>query len=133
MHTCHYEFQYDNIYWTELEEAILKLFAFSPEDYTEYVGSELAFILYKKDKNNFVLFKQHRCIDLQLVIVKCDKRYEEALRKIFYDICELAEEDFEESYVDNYRAMIKDVSGEDRTFFSDFVEEYKLTGLLDFS
>lgn len=75
------------------------------ESMTSINLEEEDFILWTKDKKNYMLFSANKNSYIYLLIVKCEKKYEEKLRLILFEVCDNIEED----YGENHRREVKDV------------------------
>lgn len=82
-----------------------------------------SFILRKKDSNNFMLFIAHKASYIYVLIVRCEKKYEEKLRQILLDVCD----DIEEDYGEDHRREVRDILFEADNRLSTLEEQYKIT------
>lgn len=127
MEICQYEFQFENEFMGILETKIGALLGISinQESMIRVDREQQSFILRKKDSENFMLFSANLANYMYLLIVRCDKKYEEKLRDILLEICDNIEEDYDE----DHRREVKDVSDETDNQFSRLEEKYKITEL----
>lgn len=126
---CQYEFQFQNEFMGNLEEEIGELLgiSISPEHMVRVDKGQHRFILRKKDNDNFMLFSAYRDNYVYLLIVRCEKKYEESLKKILLKVCDEIEED----YGEDHRREVKDVLCEANNEFVKLEETYKLSELFD--
>lgn len=128
METCQYEFQFENEFMGILEMRIGALLdiPINQESMVRADRDQQSFILWKKNDNNFMLFSANLSTYMYLLIVQCDKKYEEKLRDILLEICDNIEEDYDE----DHRGEVKDVFKKTDTWFLRLEEKYQITELL---
>ena len=128
MEICQYEFQFQNEFMGELEQKIGDLFeiTISPENMFRVDKEKQSFILRKKDNKNFMLFSAHQASFVYLLVVRCEKIYEERLKDILLKICEEIEDD----YGEDHRKEVEDVIAKADNRFSNLEEKYKINELL---
>lgn len=78
------------------------------------------FLLRKKDSKNFMLFSANQESYVYLLIVRCEKKYEEKLRQILLEICY----DIEEDYGEDHKREVRDVLSEPDNRLSKLKEKY---------
>ena len=125
MEICQYEFQFQNEYMGILERKIGELIGVSVEkgNMVRIDKDRHSFLLRKKDSYNFMLFSAHQASYVYLLIVRCEKKYEEKLRQILLEVCD----DIEEYYDEDHRREVRNVFFEDNNRFIKLEEQYKLT------
>ncbi len=77
--------------------------------------------------NNFMLFSANKGSYVYLLIIRCEKKYEEELRKILLGICDEIEEDYDE----DHRREVRDVFFETNNRFSRLEEKFKIEKLFN--
>lgn len=129
MDQCQYEFQFQNEYMNILEDRIGSLLGIviNEKNMLRVEKGGQSFILRKKDKNNFMLFSANDCSYIYLVIVVCEKKFEEDLKEIFFDICMEIEEDYNE----DHRHEVKDVKNTMDNWLNVFSKKYDVHKLFD--
>ena len=129
METCQYEFQFENEFMGILEMRISNLLGIpiNQENMIRVDQGQQSFILWKKNSENFMLFSANLEGYMYLLIVRCEKKYEDGLREILLEICD----DIEEDYDEDHRREVKDVFKESNNQFSKLEEKYNIIKLLD--
>lgn len=129
MEICQYEFQFQNEFMEILERRIGDLMglSISQENMIKVDKEQYSFILRRKDSKNFMLFSANQASYVYLLIVRCEKKYEEKLKHILLEVCDDIEEDYEE----DHRREIRDVLLEANNRFSKLEEKYKITELFN--
>lgn len=129
MEVCQYEFQFQNEFMGIIEEKIGELLEISidSENMIRVNTKQQSFILRRKDDKNFMLFSANEASYVYLLIVRCEKKYEEKLRQILFEICDDIEEDYEE----DHRSEVKDVFLEINSRFSKLEKKFKITELFN--
>lgn len=130
MELCQYEFTFQDEYMGILDNEISDLLGItdSLNDFIRIDKREHSFILKKKNKENFVLFSVHGSSYIYLLIVRCEKKYEEKLKTILLKVCEEIEED----YGENHNKEIRNVINETNNWFLELQEQYDLINLFHF-
>lgn len=130
MEICQYEFQFQNEFMEILERKIGDLIGVSGEigNMIRVDKDSQSFILKKKDSYNFMLFIAYKASYVYLLIVRCEKKYEDKLRQILLDVCD----DIEEDYGEDHRREVRDILFEADNRFSIFEEQYKITEMFGF-
>lgn len=129
MQLCQYEFQFQNEYMTDLERNIGDVLgiASNQENMIRKDNEKQSFILRKKDSKNFMLFSANQASYVYLLIVRCEKKYEEQLREILLELCD----EIEEEYGENHRREVRDVFLEQDNRFAQLEEKYKIIDLFN--
>ncbi len=124
MEICQYEFQFQNEFMGIIERKIGDLLGISitQENMVRIDIEKQSFIMRKKSSNNFMFFSANQASCVYLLIVRCEKKYEEKLRQILLEICDEIEED----YAEDHRREVKDVFSETNNRFSKLEEKYKI-------
>ena len=127
MEICQYEFQFQNEFMGIIERRIGDLLGISinQENIVRVDAEKQSFILRRKDAKNFMLFSSKQGSYVYLLIVRCEKKYEEKLRHILLDVCD----DIEEDYDEDHRREVRDVFLEINNRFSQLKERYKIEEL----
>lgn len=130
MEICQYEFQFQNEFMEILERKIGDLIGVSGEigNMIRVDKDSQSFILKKKDYYNFMLFIAYKASYVYLLIVRCEKKYEDKLRQILLDVCD----DIEEDYGEDHRREVRDILFEADNRFSIYEEQYKITEMFGF-
>jgi len=126
MRLCQYEFQFQNEYMSYLEnelDALLNIYSLDKQ--IVHIDNQI-FILKKKDKNNFVLFSASSNSYVYLLIIRCDKDYENKLKKILLNLCK----EIEENYGEDHKREVKDVYMQSDNWFFRFNDMYKIEKIL---
>lgn len=129
MEICQYEFQFQNEFMGIIERRIGDLLGISTnQDNVDRVDKEnQSFIMKRKDSKNFMLFSANCASYVYLLIVRCEKRYEEELKQILLEICD----DIEEDYDEDHRREVRDVFLEKNNRFSKLEEKYNIVELFN--
>lgn len=129
MQLCQYEFQFQNEYMTYLERNIGEVLgiASNQENMIRKDNEKQSFILRKKDSKNFMLFSANQASYVYLLIVRCEKKYEEQLREILIELCD----EIEEEYGENHIGEVRDVFLEQDNRFAQLEEKYKIIDLFN--
>ncbi len=129
MKICQYEFQFQNEFMGTIERRIGDLLGISitQEDMIRIDKKPQSFILRRKNSENFMLFSANQESYVYLLIVRCEKKYEEKLRRILLDICDNIEED----YCEDHRQEVRDVFLEADNRFSKLEEKYRIIELFN--
>lgn len=129
MQLCQYEFQFQNEYMTYLEHNIGEVLgiASNQENMIRKDKEKQSFILRKKDSKNFMLFSANQASYVYLLIVRCEKKYEEQLREILLELCD----EIEEEYGENHIGEVRDVFLEQDNRFAQLEEKYKIIDLFN--
>lgn len=124
METCQYEFQFQNEFMGVLERKIGDLLdiPINQDNMLRINIESQSFILRKKDTENFMLFSANKESYIYLLIVRCEKKYEEKLKMILLEICD----DIEEDYDEDHRREVRDVFLEEKNKFLKLEEKYKI-------
>lgn len=122
MDICQYEFQFQNEFMGTLEEKIGDLLEISinQENIFRIDKEQQSFLLRKKDSKNFMLFSANQESYVYLLIVRCEKKYEEKLKQILLEVCNGIEED----YGEDHKREVRDVLSEPDNRFSKLGEKY---------
>ena len=129
MQLCQYEFQFQNEYMADLERNIGNVLGIA-RDQENIIRKDIenqSFILIKKDSKNFMLFCGNQISYVYLLIVRCEKKYEEPLREILLKLCDEIEED----YGENHRKEVRNVFLEQDNNLAQLEEKYKITDLFN--
>lgn len=129
MDICQYEFQFQNEFMGVLERRVGDLLGVSlKQDNMVRIDKEgQSFILRRKNSKNFMFFSANKKSYVYLLIVRCEKKYEERLRRILLDVCD----DIEEDYNEDHRKEVRDVLLEESNRFIKLEEKYKITELFN--
>lgn len=129
METCQYEFQFQNEFMGIIEKRIGDLLDISinQKDMIKINKGQQSFILRIKDTDNFMLFSANQASYVYLLIVKCEKKYEDDLRNILLEICD----DIEEDYDEDHRREVRDVIFEKDNRLSKLEEKYQISKLFN--
>lgn len=124
MEVCQYEFQFQNEYMEAIERKLGDLLNIhiSQENMVRIDIAQQSFILRKKDSKNFMLFSANQASYVYLVIVRCEKKYEEMLRQILLEVCD----DIEEDYDEDHRCEVRDVLSDTNNRLLKLEEKYKI-------
>ncbi|MBD5135217.1 MAG: hypothetical protein HDT39_04545 [Lachnospiraceae bacterium] len=129
MEICQYEFQFQNEFMGIIEKRIGGLLdvSINQENMIRIDKEQQSFILRRKDSENFMLFSANQASYVYLLIVRCEKKYEEDLRHILLEICD----DIEEDYGEDHRREVRDVVLEKSNRFSKLEEKYKISKMFN--
>ena len=124
MEICQYEFQFQNEFMGTIERGIGDLLGISitQENMVRIDIEQQSFIMRKKNSKNFMIFSANQSSYGYLLIVRCEKKYEEKLRHILLEVCD----DIEEDYDEDHRREVRDVFLETDNRFSKLKEKYKI-------
>lgn len=131
MDTCQYEIQFQNEYMDILEKKIGSLLGISISEgnMMRFNKEGERFILRKKDDRNYMLFSVYKDSYVYLLIVTCEKKYEEKLRTILLQICD----DIEDDYGEDHRKEVTDVSFKSDSWLKKINKKYDLSKIFGIS
>ncbi len=129
MGVCQYEFQFYNEFMGILEREIGKLLGIEIDcrNIIKTDKGKQSFIFRKKDSQNFMLFSANQASYVYLVVIRCEKKYEEGLKKILLKVCN----DIEEDYGENHRREVRDVYMEKNNRFIIMEEKFGIRELFN--
>lgn len=129
MNICQYEFQFQNEFMNEIETKIGRILGveINREKKCIIEREDHSFILRKRDSNNFMLFSAKKNNCNYLMIVRCEKMYEEEIKTVLYEVCDEIEDDYDE----NHRKEVIDVFGKESNRFIKLEKKYNISKLFE--
>ncbi len=130
MEICQYEFTFQDEYMEILDEEVSGLLEISSslDNAIRVDTRDHTFILKKKDKKNFIIYSIHGSSYMYLLIVKCEKKYEEKLKSILLNVCAEIEDD----YGEDHKKEVRNVINESDNWFLKLQAQYDLIKMFNF-
>lgn len=127
MRICQYEFQFENEFMEVIEKRVGDLLDISlaQEKIVKFGEGKQTIIFQSKNSENFMLFYMNQVSYMYLLIVRCEKKYEEKLKSILLEVCD----EIEDEYDEDHRWEVKDVLGDSHNNFLKLEEKYKIKEL----
>lgn len=127
MRICQYEFQFENEFMEVIEKRVGDLLDISlaQEKIVKFGEGKQTIIFQSKNSENFMLFYMNQVSYMYLLIVRCEKKYEEKLKSILLEVCD----EIDDEYDEDHRWEVKDVLGDSHNNFSKLEEKYKIKEL----